>query len=136
MRLIQQIKATQATLGMTDDAHRKNVLEVSKYRVSTCTKLTIEEQKTLLTRYRSFLNKPKKAKPLPEALRHIYRLWGRLASAGLVNEDSLKACHAFCERHTQGVALRKAADSWQHIIEILKGWLARGKRHDTTQPAV
>ncbi|OHU85501.1 MULTISPECIES: phage protein GemA/Gp16 family protein [Pseudoalteromonas] len=128
MNLIQQIKATQRHANISDDAHRQNVLEVSRYRVSTCTKLTIDEQKKLLSRYRGMnVNKPKAKAKLPEALRHIYRLWGLLARKGLVDVDSKQACETFCAKYTNGQSLYNAKKHWQRLIEILKNWLERGQ---------
>lgn len=133
MTLVQQIKAAQHYANISDDAHRQNVLEVSKFRVSTCTKLTTDERKLLLKRYRMLNPNTRKRKRMPSALRHIYRLWGLLAKAGLVKIDSKQACETFCKKHTGGVPLQDASDNWQQLIEILKGWLARGQGNGKQQ---
>ncbi|NOU50242.1 DUF1018 domain-containing protein [Pseudoalteromonas sp. JBTF-M23] len=134
MNLIQQIKAAQSYANISDDAHRQNVLQVSQYRVSTCTKLTTQQQEQLLTRYRRMNTNKQKAKAkLPEALRHIYRLWGLLAKKGLVNVDSKQACETFCAKYTNGQSLYKAQKHWQRLIEILKNWLERGQVNEHNQ---
>lgn len=129
MNLIQQIKAAQKYAHICDDSHRKNVLQVSNYRVSTCTKLTVAEQNQLLRRYRSMNTQTLKQGPLPPELKHIYRLWGLLAKAGLVNVDSKQACDTFCQKHTDGLPLNTAKAHWSRLIEILKAWLNRGDNH-------
>ncbi|WP_419147550.1 phage protein GemA/Gp16 family protein [Pseudoalteromonas 'SMAR'] len=133
MTLVQQIKAAQRYAHISDEAHRQNVLEVSQYRVSSCTKLTIDERKTLLTRYHAMNPTHRKRKKLPQALRHIYRLWALLAKDGKVRVNSKAACEAFCKKHTQGVPLHKAQDDWQQLIEILKSWLERGQSDEHKQ---
>ncbi|MBS3796695.1 MULTISPECIES: phage protein GemA/Gp16 family protein [unclassified Pseudoalteromonas] len=123
--LVQQIKIAQKAAGISDDAHRANVLYISNRRENSSTKLTKLEQQQLLTRYRSMA--PKESKELPPQLKMIYSLWGQLFRAGAVNIDSKQACDNFCAKHLQGKTLAQSASQWGAIIEVLKQWLKRAK---------
>lgn len=127
MRLVQQIKMAQKSASISQDDHIANVMDISNNRTTSCTVLTHNEQQELLHRYKGMA--PQTKKQLPKQLKLIYSLWAQLANKGLVNENSKQACDSFCEKHTNGQKLYNANKSWQSIIEILKGWLARGSNH-------
>ncbi|AOT08234.1 phage protein GemA/Gp16 family protein [Pseudoalteromonas luteoviolacea] len=117
--MIKAIKAAQRAAGIDQVCHVKNVKQISGGLTNSCTGLTKNQQKALLRRYRVLAEMPKQ-------LRLIYSLWGQLARAGKVKQDSKQACETFCEKYCNGQRLHEAESHWSAIIEILKQWLHRG----------
>lgn len=127
MSYVQAIKICQKQLGIDQDTHQLNVLEVSDQRVKSCTKLSPRQQRALLDKYKGML--PKKI-ILPRQVKLIYSLWTQLAQVGAVDIDSKQACDSFCEKHLNGKKLIQCPSQWSSIIESLKQWK---KRHVATQ---
>ncbi|AZZ98276.1 hypothetical protein [Pseudoalteromonas sp. R3] len=121
MNMVRKIKAAQSRAGIGQDEHVANVLQISNNVTNSCTGLTPNQQQALLTRYNGMAAK----KPLNKSLRLIFSLWGQLASAGKVDEDSKEACENWCKTYTDGTNLYKANDHWGKLINMLKQWLAR-----------
>lgn len=69
-----------------------------------------------------------KAKPVPEGIAHLVRLWGRLGQAGKVKDATRPALLAFCARQTRHEVAdldSLSVEERQAITEAIKGWLVR-----------
>ncbi|KZN69432.1 phage protein GemA/Gp16 family protein [Pseudoalteromonas luteoviolacea] len=119
--MIKAIKTAQRAAGIDQVCHVKNVKQISGGLTNSCTGLTQNQQRALLKRYQEMVPKQE----LPKQLKLIYSLWGQLARAGKVKQDSKQACDAFCEKFCDGKRLYNAEGHWQAVTEILKQWLNR-----------
>ncbi len=128
MSLVTAIKITQKQVGIFEEAHKLNVLDVSKQKTDSCTQLTHKQQAELLARYKSMLPKSESKFIFPAQLRLIYSLWKQLHIAGGVDINSKQACDTFCEKYLKGRTLLQSKDQWSSIIEVQKAWLTRCKK--------
>jgi len=129
--LIKKIKTLQNIANIDQDAHKKNVKNMSMGRTDSCARLDDAEMHILILKYKKMASQNQGAQTqLPAQLKMIYSLWGQLHTAGLVNTDSKQACDTFCEKYLKGKTLAQSARQWHNIIEVLKAWLARADKKE------
>lgn len=79
-------------------------------------------------RQKKVFGQGKTAKPVPPRIAHLVRLWGKLGTAGKVDNASRPALLAWCARqvgHEVGDLDSLTVPECQSLTEALKGWLGR-----------
>lgn len=122
--------ATNNLPGWSDDSHRDLLALHGARRIDgrySARQMTVQQLASVLADYER-RGWPRQKKPVPPAIAHIVRLWGKLGEAGKIDNASRPALLVWCARQlgheVPDLDGLEAAES-QKLIEALKGWQRR-----------
>lgn len=125
--------------GWSDDSHRDLLARYGAIKIEgrlSASSLNVPQLDAVLCDYerrgwsrnrRVFAGKGKPA-PVPPRIAFMVKLWGKLGTAGKVENASRQALLAFCARQTAHAVPdldSLSVEECQQITEAMKGWLAR-----------
>lgn len=128
--------------GWTDESHQDLLLRAGATRVDgrvSASSLNVTQLGVALADYekrgwprRPYFADRSAAKPaptpVPPQIAHLFRLWGRLAKAGRVDDGGRAALLAWCGRQVKRTVPNLdvlTPDELTALIEAAKAWLAR-----------
>lgn len=131
--------ASKNVPGWSDDSHRdllqrhgaveiEGRISASSLNVPQLDAVLCDYERRGWSRTKRVFKNDAGAKKVPERIGHMVKLWGKLGTAGKVDNATRPALLAFCARQTAHDVPdldSLTVDECQKIIEAMKAWLVR-----------